>query len=188
MTIRMAGGGGSGLIQTNSTLTGNGTLGSPLGVAGMPIAFFAWGNQSNAAGEALGAANQIDACGFVLPYPLTFSKILASIVTADAGNNYDIGIYTKAGALVANIGAQPLPSTGAQAFATIQGSQTILPGMYAFGWTGAAITAQLGINQNWNIPWFQSHNIGTGTAGALPASVAAIAVNPAAFTLIFALL
>jgi hypothetical protein len=183
--IKLAGGGGSGLIQTNSTLTGNGTLGSPLGVAGMPLPYFAssWAQT----GETLSGANAIDASGFVLPYPLTFSNIAVSIDTADAVNNYDIGIYTKAGALVANIGGQPLPSTGTQSFATLQGPLTILPGMYAFAWAGAATTAIIRTSNGWPFPWFQSHNIGTAVAGTLPASVPAIAVAVAQFSLAFAL-
>lgn len=178
-------GGGLSTVHTTSTLTGNGTTGSPIGVAGWPLTFFSLGFPQSQ--ETLAGANDIDASGFVLPYPLTFAHILVNIDTADAVNDYDIGIYTKAGVLVANIGGQPLPSTGSQSFATLQGSQTILPGLYAFAWTGAATTAQIGNTNQSGEVWFQSHNIGTAVAGTLPASVSAIAVSPTNFTLAFAL-
>lgn len=181
------GGGGGGLssVTTNSTLTGNGTGGSPLGVAGMPIIFYSSGNGLSS--ESLAAANDIDASGFVLQYPITFAHLAFQVNTADGVNSYDVGIYTNAGALVANIGPQHLPSTGLVSFITLQGSQTILPGLYAFAWTSAATTAQLGIDNNLSFTWFQSHSIGTSSGSTLPASVSPIAISVTGYGLALAL-
>jgi hypothetical protein len=179
------GGGGLSTVSTNSTLTGSGTSGSPLSVASWPLIYYSSG--SNANNEALAGANTIDGSGFVLQYSLTFSHITVQIATADGVNNSDLGIYTKAGVRVANVGAQAMASTGVQTFTTVQGAQTIQPGLYAFAWASAGTTFSIKTGQGLPAAWFQSNNIGAATVGALPASISAIAIAPSAFSLYFAL-
>lgn len=162
-------------VGKNSTLTGAGTAGTPLGVNGWPLIAFNNSQYSNS--FHVGGTNQVSIWGFVLAYPLTFANITIDIATADAVNSYDIGLYTKAGALVANIGAQTIPSTGIHAFATVQGSQTIAPGLYLFGATGNANTAQ--IEGSTAAPnWVVNTNVTSSSGGALPSSIGAIAASP----------
>lgn len=163
------GGGGGGLstVATNATLTGNGTSGSHLGVAGWPLANYVNGVASST--TALGTANTLWVESFNLPYAVTFAHIQVNIGTTDAVGLYDVGVYTFAGALVANIGAQTLPSTAEHNFATVQGSQTILPGTYFFAFTGNGTTATLGFWNNIEA-FYSSRSTGVSSGGALPAS------------------
>ena len=157
-------------VTTNSSLTGAGTSGSPLGVNGWPLTFFSsgvWNSNANFLGN-----NDIAICGIVIQYALTFSHIAVNVATADAVNNYDLGIYTAAGALVADIGPQTLPSTGYVHFATVQASQTIAPGMYLFAWTGPVNTAKLSL-QTQNQPWIYNGNLSSSTGAQLPGTIAA---------------
>lgn len=157
-------------VGKNATLTGAGTVASPLGVTGWPLTFFSsgvWNSNSN-----IGANNAIAISGIVIPYALTFGHIAVNVATADASNNYDIGIYTAAGALVADIGPQTLPSTNYVHFATVQGSQTIQAGMYLFAFTGVATTAKLTL-QTQNNPWIYSANLSSSTLAQLPSTIAA---------------
>jgi hypothetical protein len=153
------------------------------GVNGWPLPFFSVGD-----GTAFAAAttNTVYVTGFVLSYALTFAHITINVGTADAANLYDVGVYTKAGALVANIGAQHLPTTGAQTFATLQGSKNILPGLYAWAFTGNAATAQLAFDFNL-ANWGFNFTAGASSGGALPASISAIAASPSYALLAFGL-
>ena len=170
-------GGGISTVTTNSSLTGAGTSGSPLGVNGWPLTFFSsgvWNTNNIFAG-----ANDVAICGIVIPYSLTFGHIAVNVNTADAANNYDIGIYTAAGAIVADIGPQTLPSTGYVHFAAVQGSQTIAPGMYLFAWTGVSATAKL-TTQSQNNPWIYNSNVATSVAAQLPGTISAQTPAPTA--------
>jgi hypothetical protein len=176
--IRLAGGGGGGLatVTTDTTLTGNGSAGLPLGVKGWPLKFFSsgiWNTQTNFAG-----ANSIGISGIVLEYELTFGNIAVNVQTSDASNNYDIGIYTAAGALVADIGPRPLPSTGFVHFAAVQGIQTIAPGLYLFAFTGITNTAKLTC-QSQNNAWISNTNLSASTGAQLPSTIAAQTPAPA---------
>jgi hypothetical protein len=122
----------------------------------------------------LAGANQTYITGFVLTNPLTFSHIAINVASTDAVNSYDVGVYTAAGALIANIGARSLPSAGVQTFATVQAAQTILPGLYAFAFTGNSTTAGISQSSDANT-WVLNANIAASVGGALPASVGAIA-------------
>jgi len=176
------GGGGGGLssVTTNSTLTGTGTSGSPLGVTGEPISFFT--QQWNQGPDGQTGANQVYINGFYTASALTFAHIGVNVYTSDNAHNYDLGIYTKAGTLLANIGAQTLPSTGIQAFATLQGSQTITPGLYVFALTGTAFTAQLGICTQ-AATWVRNVNYTSSSGGALPASISAVSFSISQYTI-----
>ena len=150
------------------------TGGGSGGGAATPLLWY--GFAATGVAYSLAGINQVAVTGFALPFPLTFSKIASFVFTADAVNNYDFGIYTKAGVLVANIGAQHLPSTGMQTFATVQGVQTIPPGLYMTAFVGSATTAQL-TQASSGTCWCINTNAGTGVAGTLPATVTPQAVT-----------
>jgi hypothetical protein len=182
--IKLAGGGGGlGSVTTNATLTGAGTGASPLSVAGEPLPYFQQG--SLIASTSLAAANDVMISGFVLPYSLTFSNINVMVFTADAVGLYDLGIYSKAGALLAHVGAQSLPATGFQTFPIVGGAQTLAPGLYAFGWTGNANAAALNQDSGALIVWIFNGNVATSVAGVLPSSVGALAIAVHQFPLFF---
>jgi hypothetical protein len=169
-------------VGKNATLTGAGTGASPLGVAGWPLTFFSsgvWNSNGN-----FGGSNVLAICGLVIVHQLTFGNIAVNVQTADAVNSYDIGIYTAAGSLVADIGPRTLPSTGYVHFATVQGSQTIAAGMYLFAWTGTTNTAKLTL-QTQNQPWIYNGSFGSSTAAQLPSTIAAQTPAPAAGGLLY---
>jgi hypothetical protein len=145
------------------------------GAQPVPLTFFRSTPIANA-DSPLNGANVISRTGVVISYWLTFSKIGVDIGTTDAVDNYDLGLYTAAGGLVANIGAQTLPTGNVQSFATVQGVQTIAPGLYVFAWTGNAATAQLAFGNN-DASWVCGNSATTSTGGALPASIAASTVS-----------
>jgi len=158
--------------------------GSP---AGWPLTFFSYTNNTGT-GVTPNAANATTAIGFSLPFSLTFAHITCFILVADGANLYDFGIYNSAGTLVADIGAQHLPSTGLLTFATVQGSKTINAGLYLFGWTGNATTASLsGDASNGAFNWFFSTNVAASVGGGLPASIGAITPSVARLNIAFAL-
>jgi hypothetical protein len=141
-------------------------------ITGWPLAYFSNASLNN--NIALDGANQISVSGFALPYRLTFSKIAIGVITTDATNLYDVGIYTQAGALVANIGAQTLPTNQIQTTPIVQGAITIPPGMYLFAFTGNANTATLDwFNSGYS--WVFNQNVAASSGGALPASIGAVA-------------
>jgi hypothetical protein len=144
-------------------------------VNGWPLNFF--GGQNIYETFPLGTANKTDAFGFALPYQLNFSKSAFYVDTTDIINNYDIGIYTKAGLLIADIGAQTLPGSGVQSKVSVQGALTIGPGMYLCAWTGVATTAVLAGTRN-GFDWGSIFSGSVSSGGALPASIAPVAVSP----------
>jgi len=185
------GGGGGGLsaVVTDSSLTGNGTSGSPLGLllvstngtltgAGIsssklgdtPVTFytpFVNGNASSGFGN---SANEVYLNGIYLPCIET-GHLAVNVTTADASNNYDLGIYNAAGTLVLNIGAQSLPSTGYQTFAWVQGSTLLVQGLYWIAMTGNATTAKLGYINNGAYVYATTDHGGATSGGALASSV-----------------
>lgn len=168
------GGGGLASVSTNTTLSGTGTGASPLSVNGWPL--IAWATAPIDTTIALGGANFVYISGFFLPLAVTFSNLVFNVITPDAANNYDVGIYTKAGALIANIGAQHLTPAGIKSIATLQGAQTLLPGLYLSSWTGNANTATIaGGGTTWT--WRNNTNVATSAGGVLPASITAQTVS-----------
>jgi hypothetical protein len=156
-------------VETDATITGAGTVASPLSVVPPTYNFFQYGGIGN--NLAL-PQNQTLISGFLLPYSLTFSKIFFALTTADAGTNSDIGIYTAAGVLVANIGAQHLGTNFGNVIATVQGSQTIAAGLYMFAATTAGNT--IVINSSFGTAcWVFSSTAGVTAGGALAASITA---------------
>jgi hypothetical protein len=172
------GGGSSGLstVHTNSTLTGAGTTGSPLGVASWPINFYATPGPASA-GNALGGANRIEYSGFALYSPLVCGHIAPWVQTADAVGSYDFGVYNAAGTLLINSGAQSPATTGFIPYAILQTSVTLSPGLYVFAWTGTATTLKL-FQTSGVAAWVVNNNAGTSTGGVLNNSVTAPTLLP----------
>jgi hypothetical protein len=175
------GGGGLASVSVSSYFTGNGTSGSPLGISGWPVTFFY--SYTNTAASTGPAANQIYLTGFYLSYALTFAHLLVNIAAADNVNNTDFGVYSKAGTLIANIGAAHYASTGLQQLATTQGSQTITAGLYAFAFTSVGTTLKVGQDSGPGMVWALNSNAGTSSGGVLPSSITAITENPTSFPL-----
>lgn len=163
-------------VQTAAQLTGAGTVASPLGISGWPMSGF------NRAGYLAAvynntSPNALALSPFNLPYALTFANIAVYVSTPDASHNSDIGLFNSAGTLVANIGAQLISSSGEQAFATAQGSQTIPPGLYWFALTSAATSFSI-YGDNTSMSLYFSQAFGSSVGGALPASI-----SPPAFSI-----
>lgn len=93
---------------------------------------------------ALSLANKIQASGFFLPNPVSFSNIVIGVVAADAVNSYDWGIYDTGGSLKAHVGARTVPATGLVDTAVSGGTIFLSAGKYYFAFTGNATTAVLG--------------------------------------------
>jgi hypothetical protein len=160
-------------VETDATLGGAGTLASPLGMATQ--SFYAY--PSYASTGRLVTANTLWVSGFFLPYPLIFSHIGFGIQVQDAANNSDIGIYTQAGVLVANIGAQILGTLFWNNIPIVQSPQTIPPGYYLFAVTSNASTLSLQVGFM-SGPWVINYSTGVSVGGALPASTGAQSVAP----------
>lgn len=139
-------------------------------VSGWPSTWFV--NLRADTAFSLDGANIVLTCGFVLYTPFRLTQIGVYIATADAAHNYDFGIYSPAGALVANIGAQTLPNTGAQQLNTVQGVKTLAPGRYVFAWTGNDATAQT-YKTGGEASWLYGNSATASAGGALPSTIAA---------------
>jgi len=193
-------GGGLSTVTTDSSLTGAGTVASPLGlllvstqprltgagissskldIAGWPVA--GWQSTfGNDVSLAVGTANQVTITGFVLPCAVTFSHIAVGIQVVDASNLYDVGIYSEAGSLLAHIGAQAITATGVQAYAVSGGALTLAPALYAFAVTGNANTAQFKADEREG-GWIYNANVAASSGGALPASIGALTPAPSVY-------
>lgn len=115
--------------------------------------------------------------GIVLEYSLTFSNITLKVMDADAVNDSDCGMYNMAGALIANIGAQALGSVAVVTIPTLQGIQTIPPGLYLFAFTSAG--SVLGLAGDFDAPtWFIDPDVAASIGGALPAAIGLRTVVP----------
>jgi len=163
-------------VETQARLTGAGTVASKLDIAGWPLTQFQRSGQLLNK-ENLTGANVLALSPFSLSYALTFSNIVVFVGTADAVNNSDIGIYNSGGVLIANIGAQTLPSATEVTLPTVQGSQTILPGLYWFAFTSAGATLAIFCDPN-GLSYYFSLGFGASVGGALPASIVPPAFSP----------
>lgn len=166
--ITSAGGGGLATVSTNSTLTGNGTSGTPIGIAGVPVPWAQFGDIF-AGAFSWGGANTTFLYGFVLTCPYSVGHLGIDIGTADATGLYDLGVYNAAGTLLLDIGAQHLPNTGTRLFAVSGGAKTIGPGLFGFAVTGNATTATISFSSNAYFP-YASGTGGASSGGALPAT------------------
>lgn len=146
--------------------------------------FSQWRNVTVGGGP--GGANVLWITGFNLPWYLTFAHLLFVVTTADSGTNTDLGVYSLAGTLLANLGAVALGSTGLNTKATLQGSQTIAPGNYVFAVTSSTGTAKFGYD-NQNYGPIVNLSYGSSSGGVLPNSISAPSVSPAQFPIYFGL-
>jgi hypothetical protein len=162
-------------VQLAARLTGAGTVASKLDIAGWPIPFISPGISGGFPTTV--TANTLILYGLTIGYALTFSKISVNLTANDNTNNSDIGLYDASGLLVANIGAQHTPSGGVQTYGTVQGAQTIPPGLYFFAVTSAGSTLQLNGNDI-NFAAYWNSAFGSSSGGALPASITPPAVAP----------
>lgn len=160
------------------TITGAGTVASPLvgasgSPAGWPLTFYASSNVGT--GEVLAfatVANTLDLWGIFIPAAVKFNKIYIQVQTPDGGNLYDVGIYTKAGVLVAHAGAGAIASGGITAFTMIGGPITLNPGSYYLALTGNATTATyIYINAQGNWSFQASQAQGASSGGVLPGTI-----------------
>lgn len=167
------------ITGASQTVTFTGVTPLPTTGVAPTTMFFPWGGGMGLAGTtsvaALSGANKIQVSGFYLPNSVTFSNIIASFGTSDAGNNYDWGIYDNNGNLKAHVGAHAITSTGINDVAATGSPITLSAGKYYFAFTGNATIARI------NSPFVSSVVIvsfaavqevsTTSTGGALPATI-----------------
>jgi hypothetical protein len=101
---------------------------------------YRWANTSSS--QAYYGANVVGGWSIDVPFPIEFSKIAFSVITADTNGSdkYDFGIYDLNGNLVANVGAQAFISTGLYDLTVTQGTVALEEGKYIFAATGTAGT------------------------------------------------
>lgn len=140
------GGAGGGGVVTDSTLTGSGTIASPLSVAaavrGSTLPGFNFIGFSSVGANYKANPNATAMFGLVLPALSLSEGFVLDIDVTDAVGLYDFGLYNSSGVLVISTGAHTLPSGGIQSLAwagTLPVSLTA--GMYYIGITGTANTA-----------------------------------------------
>ena len=129
------------------------------------------------------ASNQLGATKIALyildvTNAVTFSKLALGILSGDDGSILqDVGIYSLAGALIANIGAKTGVTGTNDAYSanTLQGSQTLPAGRYLVGVTGS--TNGTGFSFATFVPQTLSvsySTANTSSAGVLPASITVV--------------
>jgi|SRR5580692_1862950 hypothetical protein len=96
----------------------------------------------------LNAANDIAIYPFHIPYLQQVSAIALRIWDADATHNSDIGIYDADGNLIANIGAQTIPTGSSLSFDIVQGTVVLGPGLYFLAFTSEATDLGLVVANN----------------------------------------
>lgn len=159
---------GSGVAVSNPS-AGN------VSIAEAPAAMFFSGTHAGVNQAA--TANAIIASGFYLPYPVTFSHIAFVVNTADttSGDHYDVGIYSHAGTLEADIGATAgttaFSTTGSKDVVIAQASVTLPPGQYYFALTGNAATGAIDIDPCGSFLSITASSLGSSSGGALPSSL-----------------
>lgn len=136
-----------------------------------PFTAYAWGAPGE--GVPLASANQIALYPFIVPYPQKVTDLCVFIVTGDAENNTDIGIYDFAGNLLGHIGAQVIASSDSFSFALTDGPIVIGPGMYFLGFTSEGTTVELAIGASSEVNFGLKLNSAgsTSSGGALPSTI-----------------
>lgn len=155
-------------IVTNSTLTGNGSGGSPLSVANQPLTWFVLQGVFTTTGGST-TANQVLLNGINIPQAVTFSQLCTPINVADGTNLYDYGLYNTSGALIADWGPQHLVGTPPyyQCYSNVQGTVTIQPGNYLIGWTANSTTGKFFYGGS-NTTWYYNATFMASSGGQLP--------------------
>jgi len=152
------------------TISATGGGGSPT------LPFFITAGARNGATQ-VGTQNVNKLWGFLLPYNVTTTEITYDVMTVDnTANDYDIGIFNSAGALILDIGATPGTAFSAtKVFHTlkwVQGSTTLLPGKYYLGLTTNCKTTCAAIAAVGSFVSFAANtSAGSSSGGALSSSV-----------------
>jgi hypothetical protein len=160
-----------------------------------PASYFSGPQVASGAGVNL-TANTLMVEAFYLPTSITFTKFQTWVSTLDAAHAYDVGLYTSAGTLLVDTGAQALSATGvfSSVFQTnaactanhtpaqcCSGSSsgsclstvTLSPGLYWLAWTGnSAVAAFNCLSASANaaiVPGFAA-TTGTSASGILPST------------------
>ena len=125
--------------------------------------------------------NTADMTGISIPVPTCFDAIGYGINTSDTTltDHYDIGVYQTSGtiqSLLADIGAQSMPTSGIFVASTTQGLQCIPAGIYQSSWTGNSTTAKFDAGNSIFYPNnFALQSASTG--GQLPATSTSPTIN-----------
>ena len=153
---------------------------SAAGAAALP--YFVTGEQH--AGSSVSAGANVTALwGFLLPYPVSTSKITYDVTTVDnSANKYNIGIYSYSGNLVVATGAIAgttfAPSAAFHSVAWTKGAITLEPGRYYIAFTTNCTSkcAAIGATATY-VSFAIAATGGASTGGALPATLTAPADN-----------
>lgn len=173
-------------------------ISAAIGSGAAPLPYFFYGAAEGGVTTAAwtntalgGTSNAVILWYFVLPYTTKFKKITVYVAGADAVNDYDFGIYSLSGTLLANIGASTYTSTGSITKAIAQTEVSLAAGAYFFAITSNAaggLTLETSSvsgtdfyvigNSTTTIPiWFTSATASSG--GALPSSMTAPTISAA---------
>jgi hypothetical protein len=88
------------------------------------------GSGTNVAVVTSGFVGALALVALDIPYTIAFSKIAVLIQNSTAGNSCDVGIYSEAGQLIANIGPQLAVINSLQTYPLLQGTVTLPAGRY----------------------------------------------------------
>lgn len=191
------GGGGISTVHTDGvTIQGDGSIATPIalldaetdgvtiigaGIAankirsnGAPVGFF---NAVYDFGTLGPGGNGVIVCGFVLTAALTFSHLAANFTTPGGTDLVDLGVYTQAGTLVADIGPQNTNFTGIHSFAVLQAPVTLPIGLYMFGCACDGGFVKLASGNNGPMIWCQANLGAISAGGQLPSTVPAQTVT-----------
>lgn len=145
----------------------------PTGGGGGGGGFTTWfGCGTNAGSYQLTSGNTIALTGFSLQGTVQFSNMSINVATAAASGTWDVGIYSAAGALLANTGPQSYTTTGFFTTAVLQAPVTLHPGKYLFAFTGPTTTLLLEADAV-TPSWYFNRGYGSSSSNTLPATITA---------------
>lgn len=137
--------GTSGQFVQSINTDGSITCATPPGGASVSVPWLSGADRSST--WFLGQPNQVRVFGFSLLYPVSFSRIIVNVSTADTTGcggspcSYAWGIYSHAGALVAATTPAVFTTTGTKDLAIAgEGPVTLGSGQYYFSMTGTGTT------------------------------------------------
>jgi hypothetical protein len=141
-----------------------------------PLPYYATGG--GRIGESVSAQQNLTALwGFLLPYSVTTATVIYDVTTADnTANQYDIGIFNDAGALVLHLsptaGTKFAPSAAFHTLAWAEGATNLPPGRYYLGLTTncSSKCAAIGAAAN-NVSFAIDASAGKSTGGGLPSTI-----------------
>jgi hypothetical protein len=141
-----------------------------------PLPYYATGGGRT--GAAVSAQPSLTALwGFLLPYSVTTATVIYDVTTADnTANEYDVGIFNDAGALVLHLGPTAgtkfAPSAAFHSLTWAEGSTNLPPGRYYLGFTTncSSKCAAIGAAAN-NVSFAIDASAGKSTGGGLPSTI-----------------